>query len=114
MIHSVINTELVEDVGSTRFMDPTERALKKKIVEILKDNGRGEKHALYAEFFKKYYDVNIVPLKEDPDFTAAVAGDERVVYVSEGFITDEKTFYQLSVLFRHEMAHQLLKHHLDF
>lgn len=93
------------------FMTSREITLRKKLVALLKDDGKGHHHAKYAERLSKF-DVNIVPVKEDPKFTAAISFDEGVIYISEGFLQDENLFFQLNVLMRHELAHNLLMHQI--
>jgi hypothetical protein len=44
--------------------------------------------------------------------TAAVNFEEVTIYISEGFLTDPDTFYQLNVLMRHELAHYLMQHQI--
>lgn len=101
-----INEEILdEDVSMT----PRETKLKKKILDMLRDDGRGHHHAKYADRFEDYF-VNIVDLDTDPDFTAAINFDEGIIYVGEGFIADPTLFYQMNVLMRHELAHALLMH----
>lgn len=104
----VINTELLE-ARPREFQDDVEKRLKKKLIALLRDDGKGHHHAKYAERLEKF-DIQIVPLKADPSFTAAIAFDHGIIYIGEGFLTDPATFYQLNVLIRHELAHNLLMH----
>jgi mRNA-degrading endonuclease YafQ of YafQ-DinJ toxin-antitoxin module len=53
-----------------------------------------------------------VPIADDPAFTAAISYDEGVIYISEGFLVNKAYFYQLNVLMRHELAHNLLMHQI--
>ena len=53
-----------------------------------------------------------MPVKDDPKFTAAISFDEGVIYISEGFLTDKALFFQLNVLMRHELAHNLRRHQI--
>ena len=94
-----------------RYMTPKEIALRKRLVQLLKDDGKGHYHAKYAERLAKF-DVNIVPLKDDPRFTAAISYEHGVIYIGEGFLNDPKTFHQLNVVMRHELAHNLLMHEI--
>jgi hypothetical protein len=91
------------------FMNDTEKRLKKRLVNLLRDDGRGHHHAKYAERLEKF-DIQIVPLKVDPKHTASISYDRGIITIGEGFITDPSTFYQLNVLIRHELAHNLLMH----
>jgi hypothetical protein len=93
------------------FMTSTEKKLKNQLIKLLRDDGKGHYHAKYAERLAKF-DVNIVPLKEDPHFTAAISYEHGIVYVGEGFLNDPKTFHQLNVVMRHELAHNLLMHEI--
>lgn len=88
-----------------------ERKLKRQLIQNLKDDGKGHKHALYAKRLE-LYDFQIVSLKVDPDFTAAISFDEGKVYLSEGFLYEERAWEQLNVLMRHELAHNLMMHQI--
>ena len=103
--------KLLEAVLVKHFMTPHEIALRKRLEALLKDDGKGHHHAKYAERLSKF-DINIVPVKDDPEFTAAISFDEGVIYISEGFLTDKALFFQLNVLMRHELAHNLLMHQI--
>ena len=103
--------KLLEAVLVKHFMTPHEIALRKRLEALLKDDGKGHHHAKYAERLSKF-DINIVPVKDDPEFTAAISFDEGVIYISEGFLTDKSLFFQLNVLMRHELAHNLLMHQI--
>ena len=102
---------LFEGSVEKHFMTSREITLRKKLVALLKDDGKGHHHAKYAERLAKF-DINIVPVKENPDFTAAISFNEGVIYISEGFLKDESLFFQLNVLMRHELAHNLLMHQI--
>lgn len=91
-------------------MTDKERLLKKKLIKLLKDDGKGHHHAMYAKRLEKF-DINIVPLGEQPS-TAAISFDEGIIYINEGFLTDPDTFFQLNVLMRHELCHNLLMHQI--
>lgn len=93
------------------FMSATEKKLKAKLIALLRDDGKGHHHAKYAERLANF-DIQIVPLRADPTFTAAIAFDRAIIYISEGFLNDPATFYQLNVLLRHELAHNLLMHQI--
>lgn len=87
-----------------------EKKLKRKILKLLRDDGKGHHHAKYAARLEKF-PLKIVPRAKEPDFVAAVSWEEVTIYVSDGFVTDDPDiFYQLSVLMRHELAHYLLQH----
>lgn len=94
-----------------RYMTEREKQLRKRLVALLRDDGKGHHHAKYAERLSKF-DLNIVPIKDDPQFTAAISFQEGIIYVGEGFLTDPAMFYQLNVLMRHELAHNLLMHEI--
>lgn len=104
------STELLE-AKPKEFMNDTEKRLKKKLIALLRDDGKGHRHAKYAERLEKF-DIQIVPLKVDPMFTAAISFDRGIILVGEGFLNDPATFYQLNVLLRHELAHNLLMHQI--
>lgn len=94
-----------------RYMTDREKKLRVALVKLLRDDGKGHHHAKYAERLSKF-DINIVSLKDDPRFTAAISFNEGVIYIGEGFLTDPTMFYQLNVLMRHELAHNLLMHEI--
>jgi hypothetical protein len=93
------------------FMNDMEKRLKKKLINLLRDDGKGHRHAKYAERLERF-DMQIVPLRADPMFTAAISFDRGIVFIGEGFLNDPATFYQLNVLLRHELAHNLLMHQI--
>lgn len=93
------------------FMTKKEQLLKKKLIALLKDDGKGHKHAKYAARLEDFI-IKIVDSKEDPEMTAAVSFDEATIYISDGFLKDPETFYQLNVLMRHELAHYLMQHQI--
>lgn len=93
------------------FMNDTEKKLKKRLIALLRDDGKGHHHAKYAERLEKF-DIQIVPLSVDPMFTAAISFDRGIILIGEGFLSDPGTFYQLNVLLRHELAHNLLMHQI--
>lgn len=101
---------LLESGLEKHFMTKTERAVKKKLIGILVQNH----HVKYAKRLS-LFDINIVPREVKvggSDFTAAISFDEGVIFISEGFLLDETTFFQLDVLMRHELAHNLLMHQI--
>lgn len=88
----------------------TEDKLKKKIIKLLKNDGKGHHHAKWAARLEDFI-LKIVPRSEKPTFVAAMSWPDITIYVSDGFVTnDPDIFYQLSVLMRHELAHYLLQH----
>ena len=99
------------EASARHFMTDREKKLKKKLINLLRDDGKGHRHAKYAERLKKF-DINIVPIVADPMFTAAISFDEGLIFIGEGFLVDENLFYQLNVLIRHELAHNLLMHQI--
>lgn len=94
-----------------RYMTDRERKLRTSLVKLLRDDGKGHHHAKYAERLSKF-DINIISLKDDPNFTAAISFEEGIIYIGEGFLTDPSTFFQLNILMRHELAHNLLMHEI--
>lgn len=103
------NRQLVE--AGKAWMSKQEKILKKKLIDLLKDDGKGHKHAKYAQRLEDF-DLNIVPIDVDPQFTAAISFDEGIIYVGEGFLRDPNTFGQLNVVMRHELCHNLLMHQI--
>lgn len=94
------------------FMLPREEAYKKRFIQMLK-NKDGKwgpyKHAQYAKRLAKY-NLYIVPLTDDPYYTASLNFEDCSIRVGEGLLRDEKYFYQLNTVIRHELAHKLLMH----
>ena len=103
--------QIFKEAAPRQTMTKREQALKKKLIALLRDDGKGHRHAKYASRLEDFI-VKIVSLKDDPNMTAAVNFDEVTIYISEGFLTDPKTFYQLNVLMRHELAHYLMQHQI--
>lgn len=91
------------------FMTPREEALKKRLIKLLIDDGKGHKHAKFAGKLRDFI-IKIVPRKTDPNMTAAVDFENITIYISDGFLDNPDTFFQLNVLMRHELAHYLMKH----
>lgn len=88
----------------------TEKKLKKKLLALLRNDGKGHHHAKYAARLEDFM-IKIVPRAEVPGFIASVSWEDVTIYISDGFVTnDQEIFYQLSVLMRHELAHYLLQH----
>jgi hypothetical protein len=94
-----------------QHMTKQEKQLHKKLIKLLLDDGKGHHHKKYAMRLKDF-NIKIVSLKADPKCTAAISFDLGVIYISEGFLLDESLFYQLNVLMRHELAHNLLMHQI--
>lgn len=93
------------------YMSKREKVLKKKLINLLRDDGKGHHHAKYAERLEDF-DIQIVPLRVDPSYTASIGYDTGIIKIGEGLLTDPATFYQLNVLIRHELAHNLLMHQI--
>ena len=90
----------------------TEKKLKKKIIDLLKDDGEGHHHAKYAARLADF-PIKIVSREDDPSMTAAISWDDATIYVSDGFVSNDPVlFKQLNVLMRHELAHYLMQHEL--
>lgn len=94
-----------------QHMTKQEKQLHRKLIKLLLDDGKGHHHKKYAMRLKDF-NIKIVSLKADPTCTAAISFDLGVIYISEGFLLDESLFYQLNVLMRHELAHNLLMHQI--
>ena len=99
------------EATAREVMTRREQLLKKKLIALLRDDGKGHKHAKYAERLEDFI-VKIVDSNEDPEMTAAVSFEEVTIYISDGFLKDPETFYQLNVLMRHELAHYLMQHQI--
>ena len=83
----------ITEVEQKEFMSKKEQALKKRLIALLKDDGRGHYHAKYAERLVDF-DVKIVPLGQEPS-TAAISFDTGVIYINEGFLTAK--FFPINV-----------------
>ena len=94
-----------------QHMTKLEKQLHKKLIKLLLDDGKGHHHKKYAMRLKDF-NIKVVSLKADPKMTAAISFDLGVIYISEGFLLDESLFFQLNVLMRHELAHNLLMHQI--
>ena len=102
--------KIYKEAKEKEFETDVEKKLKKKLIALLKDDGRGHRHAKFADRLKDFL-LKIVDRSEDPNMTAAISWEDATIYVSSGFVTnDENLFYQLSVLMRHELAHNLMCH----
>ena len=108
-MQKTVNISLFEAPREFKFDE--EKRLKKKLIALLRDDGKGHRHAKYADRLEKF-DIQIVPLKVDPMHTASISFDRGIITIGEGFLTDPATFYQLNVLLRHELAHNLLMHQI--
>lgn len=114
-------TKIVE-APAREISTKKEQVLKKRLMALLRDDGRGHKHAKYAERLEDFI-LKIVPFAEDPDMTAAISFEDATIYISDGFLQEgiwkneakteySDSFYQLNVLMRHELAHYLMQHQL--
>jgi hypothetical protein len=101
----------ITEAAAREVMTKKEQLLKKKLIALLRDDGKGHRHAKYAERLEDFL-VKIVNSNEDPEMTAAVSFDDVTIYISDGFLKDPKTFFQLNVLMRHELAHYLMQHQI--
>lgn len=111
----MLNRLLEAKIEKRAIMLPDEERLKELLIDNLRDDGNGHRHAKFAKRLEDF-DVNIVPLDVDGEFTAAISFDEAVIFVSEGFLkvklTEDQVFEQLNVLIRHELCHALLMHQI--
>ena len=105
------STEEIIEATAREVSTKREKVLKKRLLALLRDDGQGHKHAKYAERLEDFI-IKIVDHKKNPRMTAAVNFDEATIYISDGFLSDPDTFYQLNVLMRHELAHYLMQHQL--
>lgn len=95
---------------SKRVMFPEEEHWKEIIYLMLQNDGKGHRHAVFAEYIKDF-DLYIVNAKDEPRFTASMDSENGIIRVSSGFLTDSvEDVLQISVLLRHELAHHLLSH----
>lgn len=104
-------TTNLSEAAPREIVNDIEKKLKKKLIALLRDDGKGHHHAKYAERLEKF-DIQVVPLSVDSNFTAAIYYDLGLIRISEGFLNDPATFFQLNVLLRHELAHSLLMHQI--
>ena len=101
----------IKEATAREVMTRKEQLLKKKLIALLKNDGKGHKHVKYAERLEDFI-IKIVDHVKDPTMTAAVSFEDATVYISSGFLLDPSTFYQLNVLMRHELAHYLMQHQI--
>ena len=101
---------LSEGKNTRDYMNRTEKILKKKLINLLKDDGQGHHHAKYAKVLEQFT-IQIVPYGQEPS-TAAVDVEGANIYINQGFLIDPTTFYQLNVILRHELAHYLMMHQI--
>lgn len=102
------------------YMTDYDRKVKKALIKLLIDDGRGHHHAKYAERLKNFF-LKVVPVNSKEIRTAAIQFETRVIYLNEGFLLNYKSdpkqmwpdsFYQLSTIIRHELLHNLLMHQI--
>lgn len=96
------------DTKTKTYMNKREEALKRRLIRLLKEDSRGNRHAKYAERLEDFI-VQIVP---QPDYTASMEFDTGIIRIGEGLIQDEDSFEQMCMLIRHEMAHALMMHQI--
>ena len=110
-IKDLLLTEDTDKKSPKEFMTKRESKLKDALISMLRDDGKGHRHAKFAERLKDFI-VKIVAIRDDPEMTAAINFDDGIIYISEGFLTSKSLFYQLNVLMRHELGHYLLMHQI--
>ena len=71
---------IIKEAQAKEYMTDTEKALKKRLIALLKNDGRGHRHAKFAARLADF-DVKIVPLGKQPE-TAAISFDEGVIYIN--------------------------------
>lgn len=100
----------ITEAKEKEFESDAEKKLKRKLIALLKDDGNGHHHAKYAARLEDFL-LKIVDREINPRMTAAINWEYDTIYVSSGFVTNDKAlFSQLSVLMRHELAHNLMCH----
>ena len=87
-----------------------ERVLQKTLKNMLLNDGKGHGHENFAKLLDAFV-VKLVDHTKNPNYTAAVSFDTGIIYISDGFLNRSLTF-QLNVLIRHEMAHNILMHQI--
>lgn len=102
MINSIT---LIE--GTAEFSTEQERRLKNRLIKLLRKNG----HNKFADRLENF-SVKITALNDPKYKTAAISFDQGIIYINEGFLTDTRTFNQLDMLMRHELAHNLMMHQI--
>jgi hypothetical protein len=63
---------IINEAEKKEFMTKREEALKKRLIALLRDDGKGHRHAKFADRLKDFI-VKIVDSKEDPEMTAAIS-----------------------------------------
>lgn len=97
------------------FMTFRERCLKQQLVNLLIDDGNGNKHGAFAEILRTCFSIRIIPFDEDPKCTAWCDAERAIIGIGEGFlnitnVSGRLIFKQLNVIIRHELSHALMKH----
>ena len=101
----------ITEASEKIYMTNQEKRLKRRLIRLLMDDGKGHKHGKYAKRLEDFI-IHIVSRHEDPTMTCAISWEKATIYISEGFLTDPDTFFQLNVLMRHELAHNLMCHQI--
>lgn len=100
------------EAAPREVMTKREKVLKKKLIALLRDDGKGHRHPKYAARLEDFM-VKIVYLKDEPLYTAAINFEDATIYISEGFLNGgPEVFSQLNVVMRHELAHYLMMHQI--
>lgn len=108
-----VTRKLVEAKTRERMTD-RERLVKKRLVALLRDDGKGHHHAMYAKRLE-FFDLQIVPMAINPMFAASISFETGIIRIGESFILDLEDDFQLTqlnVLIRHELAHAFLMHQI--
>lgn len=111
----------VDDIVSTAIANRDSRdewltTAEYQLIQHLTQYLRNHRHVKFADLVSTF-DITFVSYKVNPEFTACMIFNQRKILINDGFIMTEPDNYewmlrQLSVLLRHEMAHELLKHNI--
>ena len=61
----------IYEAEKKEFMSRQEQALKRKLIALLRDDGKGHRHAKFANRLNDFI-IKIVDREDDPEMTAAV------------------------------------------
>lgn len=81
------NNNTIAEAVAREVETKKEKVLKKNLINLLRDDKRGHKHAKYAERLDDFI-LKIVDRKEDPDMTAAISFEDQTIYISDGFLLE--------------------------
>ena len=106
------------------YMLRSEASAKNMLIRFLKDDGRGHRHAKFAERFKafsfKFVSERYAQQRTGGSAMAWIEFESRTVFIRKDFLNPipeelggtRRVYDQLSVILRHELIHSLLCHQI--